>query len=371
MEFNFDYFKNMEPMKYYDCAGAFEKPKAQEMLNNKDNAYIATCKNDGEWAMFIKGINGEILIRSRSLSVVTGEYGDKTAHLPHLVEDMKKWPNGSVVLGELCFEDPTMTSKDVGTILRCLAPKAIERQKGNPLIVKLFDLLAWESKVFVDKPYGERFAELQSHFLKTSDLINFVQYEIFFTITGFCYENFMEYADRIWAIGGEGIVIHGLNFPYEPGKRTSWHSLKVKKTLEDFEVPVLGIEEPTKIYDGKSLATWLYYGCHKNEGWPEEKYMLTDTGRQLGIEKIFQDCFDYYPITKFYYYGWPGAIKVDYNGKQVSISSGLSDSDREWLASDEGQEKIEKGLIAVISGMEQTADGSIRHPVLVRLRTDL
>ena len=76
------------------------------------------------------------------------------------------------------------------------------------------------------------------------------------------------------------------------------------------------------------------------------------------------------PVTKFYFYGWPGAIVVDYKGKEVSISSGLTDEDRNWLA--HTPENIALGEVyATISAMEETEDGSLRHPVLIRLRTDV
>ena len=102
------------------------------MINNENDEYIATCKYDGEWTMFIKW-DGQYLIRSRSLSKVTGAYGDKTAHLPHLVEEMKLWPDNTVILGEVCWGDFGSVSTDVGTILRCLPAKAVERQKEHKL----------------------------------------------------------------------------------------------------------------------------------------------------------------------------------------------------------------------------------------------
>ena len=161
-EFNFEYFANLEPQKYYDnkdmTPGAIQK--REDMMSNKDDQFVATRKNDGEWCMLIKGLNGEILARSRSISKVTGKYGDYTAKIPHIVEEFQRdFPIGTVLLGELCFEDITKTSKDVGTILRCLPPKAIERQKTNPLSFVMFDILAWNGISFMDRDYIERFVD--------------------------------------------------------------------------------------------------------------------------------------------------------------------------------------------------------------------
>ena len=55
----------------------------------------------------------------------------------------------------------------------------------------------------------------------------------------------------------------------------------------------------------------------------------------------------------------------------VRVASGLTDEDRAWLATDEAAKAIAEGaLVAVVSGMEVTED-SIRHPRLIRLRTDI
>ena len=352
MEFNFDYFKTMEPMKYYD-AETLTNPKAQKMLNNENNNFIATKKSDGEWSMFIKGLNGEVLIRSRSLSVVTGEYGDKTAHLPHLVEEMHNWPNGTVVLGEICYEDPKKTSKDVGSILRCLAPKAIERQKNNPLVVKVFDLLAYSGVVYVDKPFFERFEQITNHFSNTSNHFNAVE-----NVT----EDFLGFAADIWSEGGEGIVIHSAAYKYQPGKRTAWDTLKIKKALGEIEVTVIGLVTPTHIYEGKSIATWPYWAAKDSNG---REVKLTKN------EKI-PNLSEPYAVTKYWYNGWAAGIIVKRNGVEISVASGLTDDDRAWLVTNEVSKLILGGqLVAVVSAMEETEDGSLRHPILIRLRNDI
>ena len=51
MEFNFDYFANLAPMKYYDKDADDLSPtlqiKRQNIINNLNNEYIATEKPDG------------------------------------------------------------------------------------------------------------------------------------------------------------------------------------------------------------------------------------------------------------------------------------------------------------------------------------
>ena len=350
-QFNFDFFANLAPQKYYDnkdmTPGAIQK--REDMMSNKDDQFVATRKNDGEWCMLIKGLNGEVLARSRSISKVTGKYGDYTAKIPHIIDEFQRdFPRGTVLLGELCFEDITKTSKDVGTILRCLPPKAIERQKTNPLSFVMFDILAWNGISFMDKDYMGRFVDYA--LWEKSDHNYYDSGARYVINTDLRLDNFDEFLAETLANGGEGIVIQRLDSKYSPGTRPSWQSLKVKKNLDEIEVPVIAL----------SPATMEYTGTTELESWKFWSHDMPDA--DLSKPNI--------PVTKFYFYGWPGAIVVDYKGKEVSISSGLTDEDRDWLA--HSVQSIETGEVyATISAMEETEDGSLRHPVLIRLRTDV
>ena len=53
----------------------------------------------------------------------------------------------------------------------------------------------------------------------------------------------------------------------------------------------------------------------------------------------------------------------------VDASSGLTDEDREWLATDEAQTYIKNGqLYAEIRSMMVASLGGLRHPVIHKLR---
>lgn len=355
MDFNF--FANLAPQKYYDNKDMTESAiqHRADMLENKDNKYIATQKFDGEWCMLIN-IDGQILARSRSISVVTNKYGDFTAKIPHIVEYMKQWPN-SVFIGELCFNDLAKTSKDVGSILRCLPAKAVERQKKTPLSFKIFDCLMLKGMSLLHNDYSFRTMKLLliRDELKTDNA--------FFDIVPFAGDDIQEFLREIWEKGGEGIVIQDSNSLYTPGARPSWTSLKVKKHLGEIEVPVIGTIKPTKEYTGDCLSTWQYW-CTSNEY--NDDVLIRTSG---GPSETYPDAI---PVTKHYYYNYKSGIVVDYNGKTISISSGLHDDEREWLGTAEGQAEINNHtLFAVISAMSETEDKSLRHPVLVRLRNDV
>jgi hypothetical protein len=354
--FEFNYWAMLEPMKYYDkiddtALSANLLAKKYAMIENQNNEYIASQKWDGEWTMFIKD-GDNILIRSRSLSKVTGVYGDKTAHLPHLVEEMKYWPDGTVVLGEVCWGELGTVSTDVGTILRCLPAKAIERQKDRKLIVKVFDILCFDGVNYMDRGYAMRVESLKLFFSTA--------WCHYFTPTTFFTDDFQEAADDIIRAGGEGVVIQRKDYGYEPGKRSAWKTLQLKQRLEDMTLQVVATKAPTKEYQGKEVATWEYWeGTDKYSG---------ETYRHNG-PKPKDNGIIWKPVSKAYYFGWKMGITCNFNGVLIDASSGLTDEDREWLASEEATQAIEHGqLYAEIRSMMVASLGGLRHPVIHKLR---
>jgi ATP-dependent DNA ligase len=335
------YFSNMEPMKYYE--GDTNSIKAKDMIENKNDQFYAMEKRDGEWCRAIIHEDG-VLLQSRSISKKTGTYGDKTALVPHIVEGLRKiYPAGTVLLGELAFSDSSATSKDVGSILRCLAPKAIERQKEKPLYFYPFDMLAYDYDIMVDSEFEKRLSLLYLTLAFASDYIRIIE---------ICFDSrsFMEFADSIWANGGEGIMIVRKDMKYAPGKRTAWQSLKIKKKLETFRAKVIGFIEPNKLYEGKELDNWKFF-VDKN-GNPADLTKMIDFGSLTAV-------------TKPFYYGWKNGVIVQVEGRIVGVTSGLTDEVRDWLATDAAEALREAGQLFVnITGMEMTED-SIRHPVFL------
>ena len=111
----------MPAMKYYEPD--LTKPKAQDMIANKNGDYLAMQKWDGEWNMAII-LDNEVLMRGRNKGV-SGDYKDRAESLPHITAELLSlYPSGTVLLGELAFDDVSKTSKDVSSIMRCLPPKS-------------------------------------------------------------------------------------------------------------------------------------------------------------------------------------------------------------------------------------------------------
>ena len=368
-------FAMMTPMKYYDNPEPKTdtlKQKRQDMIDNKNNLYIASEKHDGDWGMFIHYSKGNNLIRSRSISKVTGVYGDYTAKLPHLCGEMDNWPDNTVVLAEICWDEYGTNANTVGTILRCLPDKAVERQKDKKLSGLIFDVLMFAGEDLTSTPYIDRLEKIDAEFNPTH--ISDMNYH-YFKPTQVFFANFAAAADDIISRGGEGVVIQKKSNPYMPGTRTAWATLKLKQALPHMDLKVVGILEPNKQYDGDCIDTWKYWeieGDTSSTFFGDETYIRleeTDGGKPL----LNPDEYRATPVTKPYFMGWKNGITVMLpSGITTDVASGLTDDDRAYLATPEAQAKIAAGeLWAEVKAMSVNDLGKLRHPALVRLRTDL
>ena len=127
------------------------------------------------------------------------------------------------------------------------------------------------------------------------------------------------------------------------------------------ELQVVSILEPNKWYDGKEGAAWPYHEW-RNVVTGETKIF---TGRYPNVEDgNGAEWVETGLVTKPYAMGWKIGVAVDYNGTEVSVTSGLTDEDREWLSTQEAQDLVKHGqLFAIIQGMMTNTLGAIRHPI--------
>ena len=360
-------FAMLSPMKYYNSEA--ESVKRTEMVTDKDNLYIATEKHDGDWGMFIHYSKGNNLIRSRSISKVTDVYGDYTPKVPHLCAEMDNWPDNTVVLAELCFREYGTNANTVGTILRCLPAKAIERQKETPLYAYVFDILMFAGTDLTQVSYEKRICE---YAMEVTGLVPQDYKAQYFKRTAIFHNgiDFLEAADEIISAGGEGVVIQRKDNPYMPGTRTAWKTLKLKQSLPEMELLVVGTLYPTRYYEGDCPEAWKYWEVMEPTSLDVPPMYIMTEGGPLEEWKI--NSRGYRPVTKPYFYGWKNGITVAYNDTTCDVTSGLTDADREWLATDEAQLMILNGeLYAVVKAMQTNDLGKLRHPYVVRLRNDM
>jgi ATP-dependent DNA ligase len=360
-------FGEMEAMKYYAPPSTWSDDKKRENARMKiySGEWYGAEKKDGYFAKLIKDEDGNIILYSRSRGV-NGKFADKHEWVPHLNSFFDALPIGTCLLGELYLPSQP-GSRNITTIMGCLKEKAVARQeKGEKLYFYIFDCLAYAGKSWMSYPARKRFAFVDdfgigneytthAHYVFGADLNILLQ--------------------EILARGDEGVVITKGDGLYEPGKRPSKTTLKIKKELKQtIDCFFTGVgSAPTKEYTGKEIETWKYWQ------------------NQINGEKIEAEMYKEYksgcpiiPITKGYYHGWVGSLEIAVFRHRVGSKCkirGVEYNDTEvfpigWLSGLPDEMKADPKKYAFIpievTAMEYDAiNHSLRHGKMVGWRKDL
>ena len=357
-----DYFTS-EPMKYFapssTMSSEMRRVKLEQMIDSGD--YLFGLKTDGNWSRAVITPERQAL-QTRGISTITKTYGEIQDKVLFWDDVCSPFKNTTVILGEVYLPDGI--DKDVGSILRCLAPKALARQKDNPLRWRIFDVLALDGMDMMDWPFEERISHIPEVVGRiNSPLVSGVEY----------YEmndTFFDKMGEIFAAGGEGAVCYKKDSIYIPGKRGphAWDTCKVKQEISsEIDAFISGIVPGEKLYNGKDLATWQLWENHRTG----EKVIGSYFGEyQLGGA--------YIPVTKNYFNNWPAAIQVsvyDRNGNEVPLCkvSGLTEEFKTSLRDDTnrwiGCPVTIGGMMVSSAKADSEGNGiSIRHPLLKRIR---
>lgn len=338
--------------KYWSFPASYtDERKKKETLNMiYSSGYLGARKMDGAYYRFWKDMNGNMALQGRSKSV-SGEYLNKIDWLPHLKSFFQNLPNGTCLLGEAYFPQ-NEGSYNTTTIMGCKMDKAISRQEsGDKLHYYIFDIWAWDGKSFLNTTAAERFGMIPSlSQLYNDPCVEWAQY----------YEG-----DELWNVyqqiladGGEGVVITKKTSKPEPGKRSARKTLKLKKELQEtLDVIIIGANAPTRLYSGKEIVEWTY--------WEDS---TTGIKYHCDLYKDYSDGMSIEPITKMYYLGGAGSLKIGAykDGGVVQIGS-LSGIDDDVLLN----WKDYVGRVIEITAMEVMKDTKgLRHPRLVGFRDD-
>ena len=359
-------FGEMEAMKYYAPPSTWSDEKKRDGARSKimSGDWFGAEKKDGYFAKLIKDEDGNIILYSRSRGV-NGKFADKHEWVPHLNPFFEELPNGTCLLGELYLPSQP-GSRHITTIMGCLKEKAIDRQtKGEKLHFYIFDCLAWAGENWVKKFAKDRFSFINGK----------INQEYVSTATYYRGKELWSMLQEVLARGDEGVVITHRCAEYEPGKRPSKTTLKIKKELKQtIDCFFTGTgSAPTREYTGKEIETWKYWEDiltrEKIEG---EKFKEYKAG--AAIE----------PVTKGYFYGWCGSLEIGVLRKRAGSRCkirGVEYADTEvfpigWLSGVPDEMKADPKKFA-FKPMEVTAmeydhmNHSLRHGKMVDWRADL
>ena len=362
-------FGEMEAMKYYAPPASWADERKKDNAHSKifSGDWFGAEKKDGYFAKLIKDEDGNIILYSRSRGV-NGKFADKHEWVPHLNQFFDALPNGTCLLGELYLPSQP-GSKNITTIMGCLKEKAVARQdKGERLHFYAFDCLAWNGHSF----------------LNSAALIRFGQIKNLSVLFDFGYTSFAIYysGKELWVMlqdvlgrGDEGIVITHKNGKYEPGKRPSKTTLKIKKELKqtiDCFFTGRG-SAPTHEYTGKEIETWQLW-----------EHQITHEKLQGDYYCDYQTGAPIMPVTKGHFNGWCGSMEIAVlrhkpGGK--CIINGKKYEDTEimplgWLSGLPDEMKANPQAYAFkpieVTAMEYDAIAqTLRHGKMVGWRSDL
>ena len=358
-------FYELEAMKYYAPPASWNEEKKKENATNKifSGDWLGAQKRDGAFYMCGKNMNGEIFLRPRARNVKK-EFVNKVDWVPHLHEFFNSLPEETVFLAELYYPKDEQ-AKSTSSIMNSLQAKAIKKQEKDEdkLILYIFDVLAFDGASYLNERAENRFTNL--HLLSGDYESRFVEFAEY--VSG---KELWDTLQNLLANGFEGMVITYKDAKYEPGKRSNKVSLKIKKEIQEtIDCIIMGANAPTKFYGGKEPETWEWW-FNETTG---EKILASEHFAQNheSIYKSYVDGAPVVPVTKGWFYGWAGSLKLGlYDGDKlvhVGDLSGVDESVKEnW--------KDYVGTVVEISCMEisQNAQGGwgFRHPRLLSYRAD-
>lgn len=353
-----NYFES-EPMKYFAPPASMNKEmkrlKLEQMIDSGD--YLFGIKTDGNWSRAIITPDRTAL-QTRGISKKTGTYGEIQDKVFFWNDIIKVFHNTTVILGEIFMEG--CIDRQIGSILRCLPPKALERQKEHRLHWRIFDVLCYEGQDLMNTGFEERIKYIPKIVQQiNSPLVEGVTYKEMD-------ENFFDEMADIFAKGLEGAVCYKKDAIYIPGKRGphAWESLKVKQEItNDIDVLITELVPCEKNYNGKELSDWQL--------WRNTRTGQLVQGSYFGEYQLGEP---YEPVSKNFFNNWCGAITVsvyDNNHKLVPICNvaGLTEEFKTAL-----RDNFDDWYLTpiTIGGMMVSNTGttipSIRHPYIRDIR---
>ena len=348
----------IEPMLVWKLPSGKEN-KLSEICQSGD--YFLEEKIDGAFYQFVRTENYKYLF-GRTVSTKNGLLTEKGANVPHILNALDVLPKNTILIGEIYY--PGCTSKDVVSIMGCLPELAVKRQENNPIHYYLHDIIEYDNINLSNLGAEDRYKILVGVWNKH----NLSQYD-FLRLAQKVDENLEEEISRILKSGGEGVVLKKKDYPYAPGKRPAWSTVKVKQ-MDSIDLVCMGFCPPTKEYTGKELDTWEYWVIEKQD----ENGVWIEQEKVCPYKAIRSPEYRTLPISRYYFYGWNTAIKVgayDNQGELIelgTVSSGLTDDMKRDMT--ENPQNYLNKVVSLDCMSIDKKEHTLRHPVLKSWRAD-
>lgn len=359
-----------------------EPMTAQELDEDKlkkhieDNETVAEQKFDGHRGLIHLTPEGNRLF-SRRVSK-DGWFSENTDQIPHIRDTHKSSEYyGTIIDGEVLLPIAHCTCRDVQSVTGAKLDKAITYQLNNGFaFLSAFDILYYKGINVMRMPYWKRkllllnvIEEMNSPFIRFCQLyatkrtherlaeLSKGKLGEHLTLV----EDYEELFRNFLKEGKEGLIIKNINAIYEQKRTKSFVKMKAHKT---YDCVIMGYDDPTEVVDFTKNKTkpedWLYWESN-------EKDIFHD-----GMPKNF-DIDEICPVTKFYAYGWIGAIVfgVWKDGELVEVgrASGMDEEVRREIS--ENKQKYLGTVVEIeAQGIINEETGSLQHPRFICFRED-
>ena len=354
-------FYNLDAMKYYSPSTSWsaEKKKQNAMDKIFSGEWWGAQKRDGIFCMCGKNPEGEIFLRPRAKNT-KGEFVNKVDWVPQIHWFLNELEPGTVLLGEVYLPRDEQ-AKTTTSIMNCLLKKSLARQakSEDKLHLYVFDILADAGESYLNMKAIDRFLRVSDYEKKYSgSFIDWAEYK-----NG---KELWDMLQILLADGFEGVVITCQDAPYQPGKRSNKVSLKVKRELQDtIDCVIIGANAPTKLSGTKEPENWeWWFNETTNEKMLASEYFATN---HESIYKFYVNGGPVVPVTKGWFYGWAGSLKLGlYDGDKLVHVGDLSGIDESIKAN----WKNYVNTVVEISCMEIHDTGGLRHPRALNFMRD-
>lgn len=304
----------LHPMKAEELLG----DKLDDVLNN--SITVAEKKWDGHRGTAQMSVEANRVF-SRNISKESGWFSENSDQMPHIRDCVREELAGTVLDGEITLPIKNCTCRDVQGVTGALPETALKCQEERGFaILNAFDILYykglnvqhfpyWKRKLYLWKAVsilGVPFIRFCSIYC-TSDVKDLLlkewgKYDLLTnnelkSISNEVVEvaSYRELYNSMIGQGDEGIILKNMYCEYEQKVSKDFVKMKGHNT---YDCVIMGYEEPTKDFDGKTeLDKWQYWYHPESDSCWEGINEFSNPDECSSI-----------PVTKLYCKGWIGAI---------------------------------------------------------------